>query len=1138
MLHCSSTEATPPISCLIYKYLACIHLFAFIDEVKIHKTVDLIFIWYFYSATYHSIDIHCSITSASIVDGLTSIALIYRPFGTQKLNCSSQKSPYTFLNVSPMNCTLHSLLKTLLLCLMICSCSIYTEAQDLRSAPKSVDLKTGIEHECSGFQEKSIQAVSGNEVSVAHHLIPPLYTGYGKRSSGTVIGETTYDLQSNYSMCRRVLADEEGNVYTAWNRSMSFDLAAPDRGTGFNWSADGGDTWNVPLDDMERLEDDIRSGWPNIGKTESGRLYSISHTNVNGMNFCYSDDEGANWNNMAVGIAVTDEEGLWPRAAVDGDHIYAINSRMNGEGSGIEGSIKFIRSLDGGESWESSDIAGFNEYMGDGCADCYQIDARDGVVAIAYGTALSPVLLAKSYDEGETWTFTYAQTTENPLQDSDIFFGAVGEEEVVPWSPKSGGGVQLVLDSDGNAHLVWDFLVSRQLLVDVADDTFNPYPDPSALAYWTEGMDNPSIIGKSVRQDYDGDGSTALYYDADGDGINDFENAEYGFTYVGQPSLGIDQDDNLYCAYSANIDGAYESDVRVFRDVYLIKLDASTNEWKGPLNISENPEREDVFPTIQRYIYDKVHFIWQSDLLTGINALAGQEFCVLNEILYESIDVEDINDPLSPVNTAPEIFLVDGIIPYALLNCPPNIDRFGQLYIFDYPDGDISDLAEASGTDVSVVNESEDPAENSNYWDLSATDVDGNSTTYAYKDTDGNYYPILVFDDLNPPIILLEPVNVILSDEDGDGIEEEYVFEQIGFDTIDVLIDTEYTDYGAWLGGDEGFVYGCQPELSVSSTVNTAIPGTYTVTYEAVDINGNEAVTRTRVVNVISEDPYAPVLEIYDLIDDELITVEEGYEFIVGVGTDSWNIPGYYAYDNVEGNLTADVVIEGTFDLSTIGIYTLTFSITDTAGNTTSQTVYVIVSDLEAPEIELVGSTYVALPCNQEFMPWGYTAFDEVDGDLTSAVSVSVQIEYEGEIYDVYEPCPFCEATYIITYEVCDAAGNCTTETRTVEVFDVLGTGECIWDCSICYPGGIDESYLDQIIKVYPSPTTGILKIELDPTLIESVVKIYNVTGRLIAQQVGQGTITADLTAASAGVYLVKIVTAEGTITKKVVLDK
>ena len=46
--------------------------------------------------------------------------------------------------------------------------------------------------------------------------------------------------------------------------------------------------------------------------------------------------------------------------------------------------------------------------------------------------------------------------------------------------------------------------------------------------------------------------------------------------------------------------------------------------------------------------------------------------------------------------------------------------------------------------------------------------------------------------------------------------------------------------------------------------------------------------------------------------------------------------PGATATDVVDGNLTKKIVETGKVDTSTIGLYTLTYSVTDAAGNTGS----------------------------------------------------------------------------------------------------------------------------------------------------------------------------------------------------------
>ena len=71
-----------------------------------------------------------------------------------------------------------------------------------------------------------------------------------------VIGQTTYDLQSNYGMCRRVAVSGD-MVYASWTGSLSGDEAAPDRGTFFNVSSDGGETWR-PLEEANQRRESQR----------------------------------------------------------------------------------------------------------------------------------------------------------------------------------------------------------------------------------------------------------------------------------------------------------------------------------------------------------------------------------------------------------------------------------------------------------------------------------------------------------------------------------------------------------------------------------------------------------------------------------------------------------------------------------------------------------------------------------------------------------------------------------------------------------------------------------------------------------------------------------------------------------------
>ena len=90
------------------------------------------------------------------------------------------------------------------------------------------------------------------------------------------------------------------------------------------------------------------------------------------------------------------------------------------------------------------------------------------------------------------------------------------------------------------------------------------------------------------------------------------------------------------------------------------------------------------------------------------------------------------------------------------------------------------------------------------------------------------------------------------------------------------------------------------------------------------DNAGNTATEVSRVVNVT--DTTAPVIT---LVGDAVVDLNVG---------EPYNEMGATASDNYDGDISADVVIGGdTVDTSTVGQYTVTYNVTDNAGNTATE---------------------------------------------------------------------------------------------------------------------------------------------------------------------------------------------------------
>ena len=103
----------------------------------------------------------------------------------------------------------------------------------------------------------------------------------------------------------------------------------------------------------------------------------------------------------------------------------------------------------------------------------------------------------------------------------------------------------------------------------------------------------------------------------------------------------------------------------------------------------------------------------------------------------------------------------------------------------------------------------------------------------------------------------------------------------------------------------------------------------------------------------------------------------------------------------------------------------ITYSVTDTAGNTTEVIRLVIVSaaaDTTPPVITLVGSSTINLTVGDTFTEPGATASDNVDGNITSSISISGSVDTSAT------------GTYTLNYTVSDAAGNVGSVNRIINV--------------------------------------------------------------------------------------------------------
>lgn len=106
------------------------------------------------------------------------------------------------------------------------------------------------------------------------------------------------------------------------------------------------------------------------------------------------------------------------------------------------------------------------------------------------------------------------------------------------------------------------------------------------------------------------------------------------------------------------------------------------------------------------------------------------------------------------------------------------------------------------------------------------------------------------------------------------------------------------------------------------------------------------------------------------------------------------------------------------------GEYLVTLKAINVAGATETFVDTIVISDVGAPIITLLGDTTINIMIGGSYTDPGASATDDLDGDITANIVVG------GDTVDVNTA-----GTYIITYNVSDAAGNAATQrTRTVVV--------------------------------------------------------------------------------------------------------
>lgn len=236
--------------------------------------------------------------------------------------------------------------------------------------------------------------------------------------------------------------------------------------------------------------------------------------------------------------------------------------------------------------------------------------------------------------------------------------------------------------------------------------------------------------------------------------------------------------------------------------------------------------------------------------------------------------------------------------------------------------------------------------------------------------------------------------------------------------------------------GSRFFKKGWEVTPTVKGKVDDETLGEYTVTYQASKLFCHSQAQR--------------IVTVQDTIPPEITLVADPESFTLP-GT-QYVEEGFAAVDNYDGDLTDKVERTETEDK-------VTYTVTDSSGNVTTVERTIYYHDPAAPVLTLKGDKEITINAGDSFSEPGWTAIDNVDGDVTDRVEVSGSVD------------TYTAGTYTLKYTVTDKAGNKAKAKRIVVVEALRQTDTVSPGSKVIYltfddgPGPYTRGLLDTLAK-------------------------------------------------------------------------
>ncbi len=218
----------------------------------------------------------------------------------------------------------------------------------------------------------------------------------------------------------------------------------------------------------------------------------------------------------------------------------------------------------------------------------------------------------------------------------------------------------------------------------------------------------------------------------------------------------------------------------------------------------------------------------------------------------------------------------------------------------------------------------------------------------------------------------------------------------IGKQQVEINYNQEYIDEGV---NFKLFSFNLNDQVEVKENINEKQLGDYKVVYLFKDIP--LPIKKVRVVKVVDRIPPS-------------ITLKGDTEFKICPNRD-YQENGYQALDEYDGDLTNQVE-------KIVKEDKIIYKVKDSSNNQAVVERKLIRIDDEAPKITLKGSKTVYINVGSSYSDLGYEIVDNCDNDIKVEIENNINTNQVGK--------------YIVTYKAIDKAGNGTSISRNVVVYD------------------------------------------------------------------------------------------------------